>query len=314
MIAKLFSIYRRSPFWMRDAMGRATWPLRIAMKPFSRVRMGGYVMCLDFRDNASFKYYTDRERYESVEVGAFLSAIARNPGSVIIDVGANYGAFTLAAAAAFGRYDVFEKIIAIEPDGRAFDALKRSIVVNDFESLVLLERYIVSDSEGEAVLFENARSSADNRTHSVSSAPIRVRQPLTVPCTTIDALLQKHSIQFSSKFVVKMDIQGNEFRALSGMEAALRQSAGFLLFFEHCPYLIESAGLLLPTYHEFLRGLGADVMYEITPAGLVPLADFDAFLASVQRVQSAHDRRTEGACADYVFGRSMNVGHLVRGV
>jgi hypothetical protein len=99
MIKHLFSLYRQSPFWLRDIIATLTLPIKIFMLPFGNsIYIGGYYMILDYRDNASFKYFTDRERYELTEITAFLKAIIYNKGTYVIDVGANYGAFSLAAA------------------------------------------------------------------------------------------------------------------------------------------------------------------------------------------------------------------------
>jgi len=266
--------------------------------------MGTFIMVLDFNDNASFKYYTDREKYEAAEVGAFLDGIRKNPNSCVIDVGANYGAFCLAAAAAW-REGTPSKIIAIEPDRRAYCALEKSIRINGFQNILAVRQAIAGDRCGSETLYENARSSADNRSHQVATAPIRVRSRYSVPCSTVDALVEAEGVSFASKFVIKMDIQGNEFRAMRGMKRILQESSGWLLFFEHAPYLIESAGLELAQYHHFLASLAPDFMMEICPSGLERLADFSAFEKSVNRFAFQRDRRFQGTGSNYVFGRRM---------
>ena len=309
MIAKLFGLYRASPFWLRNMMARATWPVRLAMLPFGTIRVGGYRMVLDFMDNASFKYYTDRERYELAETTAFLSSILHNPGAYVIDVGANYGAFTLAAAQ-LGPFRVFQRILAIEPDRRACAALRKSIRKNHFHEFVDLHQVIAGDRDGRETLFVNARSSADNRTHKVTSSPIRVRAKYEVDCTTIDSLLAESSIPLDSRFIVKMDIQGNEAVAFRGMQTALRRAKGFLVFFEHCPYLIESAGINIAEYCEFLESLQADAIFEIGTDDVVRLDGFRGLLDSFRALESTPETRMEGTGSNYVLCRGMNLGGL----
>jgi FkbM family methyltransferase len=307
MIKRLFKLYRKTPFWARDWVARSTWPLRLATRPFSTIRVGGYSMTLDFMDNASFKYFTDREGYEANEVDAFIRAIARNPGSYVIDVGANYGAYSLAVAAQLGRYGVFEKILAIEPDARAHSALTRSIAKNGFGGLIDLHRCIADDKMGEQTLYVNARSSADNRTHSVLSAPIRLREQYKMPSVTIDSLVRSLGYPMDSRFIIKMDIQGNEFRAFKGMKELLSRASGYLVFFEHCPFLIESAGLSLSEYHRFIEDLAPQGFVEIGPEGLIDLGSFEGFEASVDRLLRKKETLQQGAGENYIVYKNMNL-------
>jgi FkbM family methyltransferase len=304
MIPYLFRMYRASPFWLRNVAAGATWPLRLAMLPFRSVHVDGYRMVLDFMDNASFKYYTDRERYEYRETTAFLASIVHNPGSYVLDVGANYGAFTLAAAR-LGRLGVIRRILAFEPDTRPFRALQKSIAVNNFGDLVRAYPTIVSDRDGQETLFVNARSSADNRAHRVSTAPIRVRSTHQVSSTTIDSALAREPIPLDSKFIIKMDIQGNEPLAFRGMRDVLSRAEGFLVFFEHCPYLIRSAGIDLGEYVDFLKRVPFDACFEFADERVIRLDGIRGLIESFQAVEQSVETRMEGAGSDYVLAKNM---------
>jgi FkbM family methyltransferase len=304
MIKNLFTFYRNSPFWLRNVIARLTLPLKILMSPFNGIRVGGYYMILDYSDNASFKYYTDRERYELLEVTAFLNAIVHNPRVYVIDIGANYGAFTLAAAD-LCRFNIIEKIIAIEPDIKPYSSLGQSLNKNNFSS-VDLRQLIVGDSPGKETLFINARSSADNRTHGVTTAPIRIQKTYEVKSTTVDVLLQELGISLISKFIIKMDIQGNEPRAIKGMGATLKSSEGFILFFEHCPYLIESAGLNLVEYVEILRSLKVDSIYEILNSEIVLLSGFSQLEERFNQLINQEENRMQGPAANFILVKNMN--------
>jgi FkbM family methyltransferase len=263
-------------------------------------------MTLDFMDNASFKYFTDHERYERDEISAFLSCVAHNPGSYIIDVGAHYGAYTLSSAT-LANLNVFEKIIALEPDRRAHGALCKSIDANHFGDAVQLFQVIASDRKGDETLYVNARSSADNRTHRITTAPIKIRSEYRVPCVKIDTLLGDLSVPKASKFIVKMDIQGNEPRALAGMRETLMQAEGFILFFEYSPYLMESAGIVPDDFTEFLRGLQLDLMFEINNE-IVRLDRFDDLAESFRTLAAKKESQMQGAAGNYIVGKKMIPG------
>ena len=307
IVSTLFGLYRRTPFWARDLIGRLTWPLRIAMQPCRVIRVGGFWMALDFMDNASFKSYTDRERYASHEIEFLLRAAAMNPGSVMVDVGANFGAFTLAAASCLGRLGVIRKILAIEPDARPATALRRSVARNGLSAVVEVHQCLAGDFDGEATLFVNARSSADNRTHCVTSAPISVRSERRMRSVTIDRLLADQGIPKGSSVILKLDVQGNEFRVFRGMAATLSQADRFLVCFEHSPCLIRSAGLDVDEYHRYLSTIGADRFYELTDNGIVRLESFQDFLASAEQLSSRKDERLQGAVSDFAFARGMTL-------
>ena len=265
-------------------------------------------MVLDFTDNASFKYYTDRERYKDIEITLFLNCIMHNPGAYVIDIGANYGAFTLSAAY-LGRFNFFKKIIAIEPDRRPYKALCKSIEKNGFSNMVQLYQLIVGDHEGKETLFVNARSSADNRSHKLSTSPIRIREKYDVSCTTIDALLSKISVPLHSKFIIKMDIQGNEPRAFKGLSKTLAQAKGFIVFFEHCPYLIESAGIDIENFISFLKSLQVDMIFQVED-DIVFLNGIEGLLKSFRSLTTKEKKRMEDAGSNYILCKNMDLGKL----
>ena len=308
MISILFSLYRRSPFWLRNIIARLTWPIRLMMIPFRIIRIGGHSMVLDFTDNASFKYYTDRSRYEYIEITLFMNCIIHNPGAYVIDIGANYGAFTLAAAD-LGRFNFFKKIIAIEPDRRPYKALSKSIEKNGFSNMIQLYQLIVGDREGKETLFVNARSSADNRSHDLKTSLIRIREKYTVPCTSVDKLLTKISVPLNSKFIIKMDIQGNEPRAFKGMSNIFAQAEGFIIFFEHCPYLIESAGTNIKDFITFLKDLHVDMIFQVEE-DIVLLNGFEGLLKSFRELAINEASREEGAGSNYILCKNMDFEKL----
>lgn len=304
MIEYLFSLYRKSPFWLRNIIGYLTFPIKAIMLPFNTIYIGGYWMTLDYRDNASFKYFTDREKYEFTEMTAFLKAIIYNREVYVIDVGANYGAFCLAAANLY-RFGLIKKIIAIEPDLRAYNALRKSLSKNQFD--VDLYNLIVSDSSGIEKVFINARSSADNRTHKITTAPIRIRNFYEVDSITLDELLLQASVDYNSFFVIKMDIQGNEPRAIKGMSLALSNAKGFILFFEHAPYLIESTCISEEEYLSSLKSLSPDYVCEISGGSVIRLSSFSDLLMRFSQLKLQTESRMQGSVSNFVLVKNMNL-------
>jgi len=134
-------------------------------------------------------------------------------GMIVWDLGANVGAFAIAAAHRSGA-----KLIAIEPDPFLADLLQRSCAANPDLDIELVSM-AVADKEGEAELAVSGRGRACNaltaghlpHDHGVSRGHIRV------PTTTLDALLDR----FPAPDLLKIDIEGAEALALDGASRLL---------------------------------------------------------------------------------------------
>lgn len=303
MIRLLFALYRRSPFFLRGTLGSAGRLLGLALRPVSVLRIGGYRMAVDFSDNACFKYAADRGGYEQTEVGTFLRAVEQLRDCVVVDVGANYGAYTLAACDLITRRSLPAEVVAIEPDRRPARALRRSIGLNGFDHACELRPVVAGAEEGSATIWVNARSSADNRTHAVTSSRITVRESYDVPVETIDSILARRHDH--TPVVVKMDIQGNEPRAFRGMETTLREVERWVVLFEHAPYLIRSAGLDLEAYVDRLCGLPFEAAFRFTDDGAFRLEGRDGLRSLLLDVRRADGFHGEGAVADLMIVRGV---------
>jgi FkbM family methyltransferase len=311
MTRALFQVYKVSPFWLRNSLSKMTGPLRVVMKPFNRVRMDGFDMFVDFRDNASLKYLARRGTYERAERDAFRACLRANPGSIALDIGAHYGIYTLTGAHALrsevGGIAGSKRVFGFEPDPTPHACIGRSLSANGFGAIGEVVHAIVSDREGTERLFLNARSSADNRTHQVTSAGIDCRAEIAVQSLTIDGFLEKRGIGFDHPFVIKMDIQGNEPRALRGMRRLFEGARGFALFFEYCPYLMDSAGCSEAEFTELVSSLGADTFYEFVDGRFVELGSVAGLRAALARVRDGVETKMQGTAGDFLILRKMKL-------
>src|SRR5438270_12548847 len=126
----LFRLYRHSPYWVRRWMVVA-WQT-VPARGTASVRVGDYEMVVNLSDNAAFKYLADKEQYERDLLDTVLRLMVANESTLFIDVGANYGPFSLAAAHSW-RGDTRRRVVAFEPDARPFAALMQSVRVNGFD-------------------------------------------------------------------------------------------------------------------------------------------------------------------------------------
>lgn len=139
------------------------------------------------------------------------------PGQAVLDVGANYGHFTLAAAAAVGPQG---HVVAVEPNPAAHARLACHVALNRLDQ-VRIAQIGLSDAEGELELFVPGINSGE-----ASFAPgayQNVRR-VTCPVSTGDLLLAGQRVDF-----IKIDVEGFELNVLRGLETTLTQATPLVL-------------------------------------------------------------------------------------
>lgn len=131
---------------------------------------------------------------------------------VFFDVGAYSGLYSLIAA----RAQVFEQIIALEPDRTNICQLYANIFLNNYERLIEVHRLAASNHEGEVVFSDSKLIPGGNRggTGVVQDSSADTYK---VGCGRLDTLAP-----FRNKFVVaKIDVEGHELETLEGMKNLL---------------------------------------------------------------------------------------------
>jgi FkbM family methyltransferase len=157
-------------------------------------------------------------------------------GGCVVDAGANWGYFSLLVAPSVGASGA---VIALEPDPRQFDALERNIALNAFHQIAPL-RVAVGAAEGQATLI-GYEDDDDNRGVSRVSDEASHGRRFEVRCTTIDAL----TADLPSRRVdlVKIDVEGSEWDALSGMRDGLSSRRYGAVVLELHPDLLRARGI-----------------------------------------------------------------------
>jgi FkbM family methyltransferase len=301
MLKFLYSIYARSSDSSRRIIVRIMGPIRLLSRPLIRhVSLGGYRMYLDRSDNAAFTYYFFGDHYESVLIEACLRLASTNPGCSFLDLGANHGAYTLALAN-IGRYGLIQKIYAFEPDKQCYNALSRSVSHNRFQDLVEAANLAVGDYVGEADFFASARASSSNRTFRSSTENLVFSRVENIACTTIDDFLEARGRR-NGRFIVKIDIEGNELRSIKGMRRLLKQSEGFALIFEYSPLSFREVGLDFEEWKWVFDEMQLDYAFARTEGGLRRLDLPDGLLAAMEGMADSG--------GNFVIGRGLCCGGL----
>lgn len=169
--------------------------------------------------------------YESGSVWAITNYLRK--GQTFVNIGANIGYFTLIMAQAVGKEG---RGFAFEPDPANFGILKRNVERHKYEN-VTLEQCAIGDRDGEAPLYLNPRRNlGDHRLWQSQNTP---RKSIPVRIRRLDDYfkgLRRH-IDF-----IKMDIQGAEALALSGMSSILENTDNLDILMEFWPWGLRGCG------------------------------------------------------------------------
>ena len=173
-----------------------------------------------------FKQHDIERAYEEFSVDLFVSQLSSN--SIVVDVGAHYGYYTLWAASRAPA----GQVISIEPVAENFRLLRRNL---DLNSLTNTETYnvAVSDSDGE-VSFNVAEASDSSGiiTHPLT----KTVETRVLPSRSLDSLIGQRHID-----LMKIDTEGHELQVLAGARGTLQANPEMRMLIEFNPKCLRAA-------------------------------------------------------------------------
>ena len=209
---------------------------RVAVRPFvarTPTTLGELAFQVDWDDRIA-RDVCLMGVYEPQET-ALLRALLR-PGMTCVDVGANWGYFTLLAAHLTGGEG---RVVGLEPDPRLFPTLQRNVEANGLHQVEVLQ-LAASEASGSRWLEGHDRRSGNLGTsHLVQSVRDGVSS-FRVETSTIDALLDERNVRTVD--LLKMDIEGGEAPALRGMRDGLAAGRYTRLLLELHPAMLGEHG------------------------------------------------------------------------
>lgn len=193
------------------------------------------------------------QRYEKDTV-ALLKKIVK-PGMIVIDIGAHLGYFTRILSKLVGTNGL---VYAFEADPENIKLLKNNI--KKFRNIRIIQKAVASQEE--LVNFYHSQ-----KTGCSSLTPSDFRQTkITVATVDIDSFLIDENIKKID--LVKLDIEGGELAALTGMEKVLFRKPAPAVIFEFNPECLKLAKIEPQKLLEKILRLGYEISY-ITPNGLI---------------------------------------------
>ena len=198
----------------------------IKMLKTNYVIIGGIKFYLDEQDSLRL---STRGYYEP----AVLEIIKRElkEGDVLVEIGAHLGYYTLILSKLVGPAG---KIYAFEPDPNNFTLLKKNLEVNQIKNVVL-ERKAVSNRNGKMLFYPGKERSTHG---SLIKGEYACGNPIEVDGLRLDDYPFKEKIN-----LIKMDIEGEEFRALEGMRSLILKTKPLKMISEFSPAFLKEQGI-----------------------------------------------------------------------
>jgi len=183
------------------------------------------------------------------------------PGSVVLDIGANTGAFSLLAARLVGSEG---EVIAVEPVPESLACISRMAQLNGVANIRTVQA-AVGDQQGTALLH---LSSIGTGMHSLAAEAGEGALPVRL--VTVDSLVS--ALQLARVDFIKIDVEGWEPQVLRGMADTLRRFS---------PTLVVSA-YHRPDHAELLPRLLQDAGYVTRVRRLAPGLELVCFAAPAE--------------------------------
>lgn len=195
--------------------------------------LGGYRFDCSCRDRVAREVFF--AGCHAIQEIAYVRDTLRT-GMTFIDVGANWGLFTLTAASLVGDSG---RIVALEPDPRMFAKLKWNIEHNNLTRVTAFE-VAAADCNAVLTLAGHDHATDDWETSMLVQSVPPERISFQVPARRLDTFLDEAGIKSVS--LLKMDIEGAEHAALTGMEAGLRSQRYQRMLIELHPRQLADRG------------------------------------------------------------------------
>ena len=241
----------------------ATWPCPLLEKAIRRrvqtVYLGdGLVLARILGRHKIFLQSSDRgfachlmlDGFWEMWLTQFLAQKVK-PGMTVVDVGANYGYYTLLMGDAVGATG---HVIAVEPNPEAAALLAESVALNGFGSRTRLVPQALGAQPGTALLF--APDGEPKNALLVAQTDLPGGRTQEVPVTTLDALV----LDGPRIDLIKIDAEGAEQAIVAGMHEVLARDRPTLVLEYNAARYADPNGFLdgLLAFYSNARELTGD--------------------------------------------------------
>lgn len=204
---------------------------RLSMTGKVLVRQNGSLVLLDL-ENLIDRYAFLQRGWENRGVGELLEMARSFGSSTFLDVGAGFGTYTLAMA----NLSTISAIDSFEPDPVNRAQLHANLWLNGLTERVRVHDAAISDREGQARFYLARKPDYWERplvnygTSALDFLRIRHRTQDAIDIRTV--ALDKLNLPIGTDIAIKLDVEGNEGRALEGATKTIQTARSVVLMIE----------------------------------------------------------------------------------
>lgn len=159
---------------------------------------------------------------ENIHDNHYEFALDADKNTLIIDVGAHIGGFSIVAGAKNGK----AKIYAFEPFLENFKMLQKNIELNNLVNITPHRQAVASGIDTRKLYLDRINTSA----HSLNK---KNKKSVDVPCTTLDNIFLENNIKYCD--LLKMDCEGAEYEIISSASAETLKKINKIIMEYHEP-------------------------------------------------------------------------------
>lgn len=148
--------------------------------------------------------------------------------SIFIDVGANIGVYSLLAADRIRK----GKIYSFEVDKHALSSFYKNIALNGLSNIVRVEEKLVSNKNGNEYYVEEKQGETNHIQRVLENHPGR-----KVKSISLDRYLD--NIHIDKVDIIKIDVEGAEFKVLKGLKNYLKRNKIKIIILEINKKIVE---------------------------------------------------------------------------
>jgi FkbM family methyltransferase len=203
---------RRGKLRIVDALWRTAIGERDTRR-IAQLNHGGFRMECDVSEMLQRQFYFFGTYFVEDAILACWEKAARD-ASVVFDIGANAGIYSLAAAAVQPEATIH----AFEPTPEIADRLRKTAAMNGLRRVHVHETAVSTESGSASLVRYRGTLGANDGMNYITTAPAD-SQAASITTVSLDDFCAEHAIDRID--LLKMDIQGHEPRALEGAAGLL---------------------------------------------------------------------------------------------
>lgn len=249
ILAQLISCSQRLTQWAvnRDFFAKHSILIRLRMPSDEVAEVDGIKFHFDFSNPLNrLVYFKHYERNDLMHLLSHTKA-----GDCCIDIGANFGAYTLYLGQKVGSEG---RVFAFEPHPEVFSRLRRNIALNPHMNITALP-FALSSSTRKGTMHLHPENTDIGAIDCNSSAAYTKE----INLITLDEFIIQEKI--SKVNLIKMDVEGHELSVLEGAKKTLRNGAVDYILVEFASLYWRSKGINISAFIKRFEDLG----YKLIP-------------------------------------------------